>query len=248
MKKPKEPKILIYDIETSPNLAYVWGKYQQDVISFKQEWQMLCFAYKWYGQKTVHCKTLQDYKCKDDRALCKALWTLFNDADMVVAHYGDSFDQKKARARFVYHGFEPPAPFVSVDTKKVASSQFKFTSNKLNDLGVHLGLGEKTKHPGFDMWLGCMAGDKKSWKTMSDYNKQDVVLLERIYDKLKPWMPRHPNLSLLQGYRGCPSCGSRSCVKQGVRANHRSLQQQWQCKDCKAWFLSPLKKIGEYGE
>jgi hypothetical protein len=165
-----------------------------------------------------------------------------------VAHYGDSFDQKKARARFAAHGFDPPAPAVTVDTQKVAKKYFRFTSNKLGDLGEYLGLGSKAKHAGFDMWLGCMNGDPKAWREMIKYNKQDVVLLEKVYNKLKPWMDNHPNLSMLQSYRGCPSCGSIVTRKKGVRATHRMLKQQWQCKECKSWFLSPLKKIDEYQE
>lgn len=30
-------KILLFDIETSPNLSYTWEKYQQDVIAFEKE-------------------------------------------------------------------------------------------------------------------------------------------------------------------------------------------------------------------
>ncbi len=55
-------KILVFDIETSPSLGYVWGKYKQYVIEFEQEWNMLCFAYKWLGEKKIHSKALPDYK------------------------------------------------------------------------------------------------------------------------------------------------------------------------------------------
>ena len=40
-------KVLFYDIETAPNLAYVWGKYQQDAIEIPRSWYMMAFGYKW---------------------------------------------------------------------------------------------------------------------------------------------------------------------------------------------------------
>ena len=37
-------KILYYDIETAPNLSYVWGQYEQNVIAHVSEWHMLCVS------------------------------------------------------------------------------------------------------------------------------------------------------------------------------------------------------------
>lgn len=239
----KNPKILIYDIETSPNLAYVWGKYEQDVIEYAKEWQILSVAWKWLGDKGTHVTTLNDSAVRDDKELCAKLWELFNEADVVVAHNGDRFDQKKVRARFLFWRLPPPKPFVSVDTCKVAKKYFKFNSNKLDDLGEHLKMGRKYKHPGFSMWRGCMAGDPASWKKMARYNKQDVVLLEKIYLCMRPWMDNHPSVALLEGHKGCPSCGSKDCIKKGLRATHSTIKQQWVCKDCNSWHVTPVRKV-----
>ena len=54
-------RTLLWDIETSPNLGYVWGKWQQNVISFDQEWHMLTIAWKWLGDDKVQVKGLDDY-------------------------------------------------------------------------------------------------------------------------------------------------------------------------------------------
>jgi len=235
-----KPKVLFFDIETAPNLAYVWGKYEQDAIAFKSEWHLLSVAYKWLGESVVHCATIEGKK--DDFKLAKTLRNLFDKADVVIAHNGDAFDIKKARARFAYHGLKPPSQFATVDTYKVAKRYFNFNSNKLNDLGQYFRLGEKVKHTGFDLWLGCMRNDSASWKLMEKYNKQDVVLLEKVYHKLLPWMERHPNMALLQDKQGCPKCGSVKVVKDGIRANSSTMQQQWHCKSCKGYYLTRLKK------
>jgi hypothetical protein len=46
-------RILLFDIETMANLGWVWGKWEQDVIAFKERWYMLSFAYKWFGEKKI---------------------------------------------------------------------------------------------------------------------------------------------------------------------------------------------------
>jgi len=232
-----KPKVLFFDIETAPNLAYVWGKYEQDVIAFVNEFHLLSFAYKWLGSDKVYCETIKG-QGGDDRKLAKKLRDLLDQADVVVAHNGDAFDIKKARARFVFHGLKPPSQFATVDTLKVAKRYFNFNSNRLNDLGIYLKVGEKVKHTGFDLWLGCLKENKKSWKLLEKYNKQDVTLLERVYHKLLPWMDRHPNMALLSEKVGCPKCGSSKVKKAGIRANSMSLQQQWQCKSCKGYYLT----------
>ena len=47
-------KVLFYDIETAPNLAYVWGQYDQNVIQQFREWYMMCFSYKWEAVSYTH--------------------------------------------------------------------------------------------------------------------------------------------------------------------------------------------------
>lgn len=239
----KKPKILFYDIETRPNLAYVWGKYEQDVIAFKEEWELLSFAYKWSGDRKVTCITREGQK--SDRELVTKLHKLFQVADILVAHNGDQFDQKKAKARMIFHKLPPTKILTTIDTLKVAKTYFNFNGNRLNDLAQHLGLGKKLPNEGFDLWIGCMAGDSKSWAKMERYNKRDVVLLEKVYEKFKPWVQNHPNISRLMNPLEtrkaiCPQCASTNVKKEGYRANRSSSQRQWSCKECKSWFLTAL--------
>lgn len=228
-----KPKILLYDIETSPNLAYVWGKYEQDVIDYKKEWELLSFSYKWLDEKTVRCIKRPDFKDATDCSLTKALWKVLDEADVIIGHNSDDFDTKKASAKFIEHGLVPPSPSQSVDTKKVAKRYFRFNSNKLDDLGKLLGVGRKEKTGGFDLWLGCMAGHPKSWKLMEKYNKQDVLLLERVYLKLLPWIGNHPNVSYLEGRpEGCPKCGSERLKSCGIRRFKVQSYTNYRCVDC----------------
>lgn len=238
MKNKGEPRVLIYDIETAPNLAYVWGKYEQDVIRYNHEWYMLCFAYKWLGEKQTHVVALPDFKLykkdpQNDIEVIKKLYELFNEADVIVAHNGNSFDQKKSNARFIYHGLTPPSPYRQIDTRNIARQNFKFNSNKLDDLGEYLNLGRKVQTGGFDLWLGCMSGNMPAWNRMRKYNKQDVLLLEEVYLKLRPWMSGHPAMNLMSGnLDSCPKCGSPKLVKNGFYYTKVSKIQVYRCAGC----------------
>ena len=236
-------KILVFDIETSPNLSYTWGKYKQYVIEFEQEWNMLCFAYKWSGEKKIHSKALPDYKTykkdrSDDKELVNDLWKLFDEASVIVAHNGDRFDIRRANTKFLQHGLDSPSSFLSIDTLKVARKYFNFNSNRLNDIAKTLGIGEKDD-VNFKVWLGCMNGVKKDWKTMIKYNKKDVKLLEEVYLELRKWISNHPNRALIDGKKSaCPTCGSESITRQGFKYTRVGKYQQWKCKDCGSWFQS----------
>lgn len=232
-----KPKVLFFDIETRPNLAYVWGKYKQNVLSFKEDWSMLSFAYKWQGEREVKCVTAQGDKT--DRKVIKALHALLDKADIVIGHNGDEFDNKKFRARCLVYGIKPPAPYRTVDTLKVAKGRFNFVSNSLNDLGQVLGIGRKLSTGGFDLWLDCMAGKKSAWAKMIKYNKQDVVLLEKVYDRMLPWIDTHPNVAqILDRPSGCPKCGNTSFQARGVRYTKTSSFRRWQCQSCHGYCSS----------
>jgi predicted PolB exonuclease-like 3'-5' exonuclease len=233
-----KPKILILDIETFPNIAYVWGKYQQDVIRFKQETCIATFAAKWLDEP-VFAKALPDYrgyrpKSYDDKALVKEIWSLLDEADIVVAHNGDDFDMRVCRARFIYHGMKPPAPFKTVDTKKVAKRVARFNSNRLDDLGQLLQIGQKIKTD-FDLWQGCIDGDEATWQKMIEYNKKDVVLLEKLYKKLLPWTANHPNYGVHDSEAVCPKCGSRQVQFRGYALTQSRRYRRFQCKECGGW-------------
>jgi DNA polymerase elongation subunit (family B) len=238
--------VVFLDVENSPSLGYVWGKYDQNVIDFKNDWFMLSIAYKSLGEKTTHFKGLIDYpgfkKSKDnDRQLMLDIWKILDGADIVVGHNVDKFDIRKINARFLIHGIQPPSPFKTVDTLKIARKAFKFNSNSLDDLAHSLGVGRKLKHIGFPLWLGCMAGDEASWATMKKYNIKDVDLLEKVYLAMRPWATNHANVN--QGHFACPKCGSTNTQKRGFSYTLLRQKQRYQCLGCKGWWETAAKKV-----
>ncbi len=234
-------RILYFDIETAPNLAAVWGHWEQNVISYDEghEWYMLCFSWKWEGEKTIHnISQLADPvafrtdPCNDN-VVVRKLWELFDEADIVIAHNGDKFDVPKAQARFAILGLGPTSDFKAIDTVRLARRHFKFNSNSLDWLGQTLGLGRKVKHEGYEMWQGCMRGDEKWWKKMVRYNNQDIVLLEKVYKHLRAWGSNPVNVAHIAGNPdGCPTCGHNGLIRRGFHKTNTMTYQKWQCVGC----------------
>jgi DNA polymerase elongation subunit (family B) len=244
-------KIILVDIETAPGLGLVWGKYDQNVIAFKRHGYMLSYAWKEYGQPEVYCKSIADYPefnqdHYDDGPLVHGLWEVFDDADILVGHNGDAFDIKFANARFAVHNLNPPSTYKTVDTLKIARKHFRFESNKLTDLGQHLGLGVKLDSGGIGTWLGCMDGDVDAFQRLCAYNVQDVVLLENIYNKVRRWATNHPNVNLYDKTDGlCPGCGSKNTQRRGFQHAMQYSYQRLHCQDCGKWFKGKRVKLDD---
>mgnify|MGYP004417312633 CR=1 FL=1 len=237
----RKPKILLWDVETSPLLSYTWGIWEQNVIKVHTDWYMLCFSARWLGEKKFYTFALPDFPTEykknpeSDKALMEKLWDLLDEADMVIAHNGDKFDVRKANTRFIANHIMPPSPYKQIDTLKIAKKYFAFTSNKLADLAEKLGLKRKLETGGFELWLGCIRGDKKAWAKMKAYNKQDVVVLEEVYERLKGWHGTHPNVNFItRKSMRCKNCGSDDLMKRGYARIATGWKQIYVCNACGA--------------
>lgn len=230
-------KILLLDIETAPNTAHVWGLWQQNVgiPQLLESSYTLCWSAKWYGQKEMYFDSIHQSSAKK---MLKGIHKLLNEADAVVHYNGTKFDIPTLNKEFVLHSLPPPAPYKQIDLLKVAKSQFRFPSNRLDYVADTLGLGKKTKLEGHTLWIKCMAGEPAAWKEMELYNKNDVLLLEKVYDRLRPWIKGHANHSLYESALVCPNCASASITRRGFHYTSTSKYQRYNCRGCGNWFRS----------
>jgi hypothetical protein len=249
------PRILLYDIETAPALVWVWNQWQTNVIATEHDWYMLCFCYRWLGQDATGFVSIFQTPgfqpdSYDDRLVAEKLAALFDLADVTVAHNGDKFDRRKANARFLYHGIDPPSPYQTVDTKKESARYFANYSNALTELGRLLGIGQKHEHSGFSLWRKCMAGDPEAWSTMEEYNRQDIELLEGLYLRLLPWIGTPGagtgvNLGLwTPEVETCPKCGGHRLEHRGRHRTRFSVYQTLHCLECGGWSRAPFREKG----
>lgn len=244
-------KVLAWDIETGPNLAYVWGLWQQNVAlnQIEDRGEVLSFAARWIDEpksKIEFWRGGRDAAGAHDEMVNRA-WELLDEADALVSWNGKGFDTKHMNRAFLLAGLTPPSPAKEIDLMLAVKKRFRFVSNKLENVAQELGLGGKVKHSGFDLWRRCLAGDPKAWTEMRKYNEQDVHLLVDLYYRLLPWLDGHPNRNLYDPkVEGCPRCtaGPESLTKQGFRPTMTGMYQRYQCTQCGAWSSEGSRAFG----
>lgn len=251
-QRQAEPKILLFDIETSAAVGEFWSSpWQTNIIRIIQDNHMIGWSAKWLNGRQV-TRALPDYEgytpgTTDDSKLVAELRGLLDQADMTVGHNADRFDIPFTNGRMMVHGMHPVRRFKSYDTRKVAKSQFKLLSNKLDDILRILGLGRKLPIH-YDTWEGCRAGDMKAWNRMKRYNAHDTKMLELVYLKFRAWGASHPNINLMlnRSAEGCPSCGSKETVKKGYNYTTTGKRQEYKCLDCGRRFSGRHQKISDF--
>lgn len=167
-------RVLLLDIELSPLIVTVWSLANNNYISpdkIMGNSEVLCWAGKWLGEDKTY---FSSKKTTSKARMLKAMYRMLEQADVVVTFNGNAFDLKILNKEFALQGWGPPSPYKSVDMLLALRKKFRFTSNKLGYVTQMLGLGEKTPHTGYQLWLDCMnprsADYETSWATMERYN------------------------------------------------------------------------------
>lgn len=242
MSNTRAPKIVFWDIETTHNLVAKFNLSEEYIQheNIVQERYIVCASWKEQGGRVQAVSTLDDPKLykKDphnDSHVVKALHGMLTSADVIVAHNGDNYDIKFTEGRMLFWGLDPLPPILKLDTLQIARSKFLLNSNRLDYLARYLGIGHK-KPTKSGLWLRVLKGDKDAVREMVEYNKHDVVLLEKVFERLSPYMSNYVNRQLFGQEEGCPRCGS---LETPIKTIHRSLTQayeRYQCRACRGWF------------
>ena len=228
-------KVLHLDIETAPHQVYCWGLWDQNIAHNQiiEPSHTLCWAAKWHGTKNMMFSSVY---ADGHKAMVKGIHKLLEDADAVVHYNGKKFDMPILNREFILMELDPPSNYKDIDLLQVARQRFKFPSNRLDNVAKTLGVGDKLKHNGMDLWIGCLNGDAASWKTMERYNKRDVTIMEKIYVRMLPWIKTHPNYGLYTDSNRpvCKNCGSSKVVMKGMEYTSVGKYQRYKCRKCGA--------------
>lgn len=226
-------RILLLDVETAPNVAHVWGIFKENIPIQRilAAGYVMCWAAKWYGEDEIMFDSVH---ASDTKHMLERVHALLEEADAVVHYNGKKFDIPTLNKEFVMYGMDPPTPYKQIDLYLVVRSTFKFPSNKLDYVLKALGIGEKVQHIGYELWLGCMNNDPESWRQMEEYNKGDVIPLEKLYERLRPWITSHPNHALYQNTDRpvCTNCGSSRVISKGIETTKTQQYRRFKCNDC----------------
>lgn len=240
-KRGKKSKILLWDIETSYNLVSTWNVGYKLNISHEnivKERAIICICYKFLGESKIYSL---EWNLGDDKQLLIDFIKVLNSADLSIGHNSDRFDLKWLRTRCIYHGIQTFPEYITIDTLKLSKSHFRFNSNRLDYLGKFL-LGEgKLDTGGFKLWQQVVEDNNpQAMKKMITYCKKDIILLEKVYNKLNLHTKSRTHLGVLQGKDECtcPNCSSEDIYLSKTRSTAQGvLRRQMQCKDCNKYFV-----------
>lgn len=242
-------KLLFLDYETTPLVAWAWQFYDAELFHVMQDVQIMSVAWSWDDESEVYYMDLTDFRHKkgifgvNDKELVKAFGEVLDKAEGIVAHNGKGFDFKVFRARLIAHGFKPHRNIKELDTK-IWGRRFRFTNNKLDTIARQLGLPRKLatrKNLHYD----CLElNDPSAWRENKKYNKQDVVVLKEVAQKLAPFIVTGiPNANDIYGTTmNCknPLCNSANLRNNGSRAVIGGHKVEYHCKDCGHYARGPL--------
>jgi RNase_H superfamily len=232
-------KILCVDIEWSPAKAYVWRMFDENISPAQliDPGGLLCFCAHWIGSKEfMFYSEWDDGKAK----MAEVLRDLLDEADAVVGYNSDRYDIPKIRGHLMLEGLKPFAPLTSIDLIKTVK-KFGFVMNRLAYIAPLLGVGDKMKNSGFQLWRDVIEGDPKAQRTMRRYCIQDVRVTAALYKKVLPFINNHPHLGDDKGE--CGACNSKNVQSRGWRRTKFFKVRRIQCQDCGSWSEGTRIKI-----
>lgn len=242
-------RILTFDIETAPAKAYTWQMWKTNIapVQLITPGCTLSWAAKWLGEaksKTVYRSIW------DQGDFISDLHDLLNEADMVVGYNSDKFDLRHVNREFTQKGFTPVRPLATVDLYKVVKRNFEFPYYRLDYVSQKLLGASKLETGGFELWPAFMAQDPKALKKMEKYNKQDVILTEKLYQYLLPWVNNHPfvgggdiEIDDADVTYECPACGSTKTAKERPRRTRCFGIRTVRCMTCGSWSEGQRKRL-----
>jgi len=250
-------KFLPIDIETAPMESFHWDKRTDFIASGfnEQETTILCASFRKPGKK-IETVSIADFNKKltyrsvrKDKGVTKVLQELLTwcaDENIVVVYQnGDRFDLPKIIGRTVAHRLPAiPRKFLTtIDTMKKARVLGMDYCN-LDSMDKRLNGAGKVVTRGWHMWQEIVSRHSDhvtrtaALKEMTNYCEGDIESLERVFDRLLPYMDNLPNMNLWQGTQECcPACGSENTIYRS-KPKHARVQsyRRMSCNDCGKWF------------
>jgi DNA polymerase elongation subunit (family B) len=240
MTNKKAPKVLCWDLETSSLNANGGFIICASIVD----------ASKPKGVKTFRIDHYKGWKRDpwNDRDLVTDLVDYLADGDVQVTYYGKRFDAPFLSTRVLYwrsRGRNIPLPsnIPHIDLYDTARRKLKLHSNRLQVVSNLLGHGDKTPLE-LPVWLKAAGGHRPSIQYVVKHCEKDAIILANNYLDLRPLIPAHPHLGMLEGHDrfSCQACGSENVQKRGPYVTESTRRQRLSCNDCGRWGSQPEKQ------
>ena len=207
-------KIMVYDIETSRNKAWVWWSGKQYIHSSQliDEPRIITVAWKWLGDDKVNHLTWDNNH--SDRTLMEKFLTEYNKADMIIGYNNDRFDNRWINARAMKYDLDVNTHVRSFDIMKEEKRVFRTVGYSMAYMASFANVTHKQGHEGIHMWnmiqTGSPSEQEEYLQKMVDYNVGDIVATEELYFRLRKYFGHKTHLGVLNGGErfSCPDTGS----------------------------------------
>lgn len=249
-----KPRILFYDIETSPLKAWVWQMGEQ-YVGHKQldknhsRYGIICVTYCWNDGSSAQCIDW-GYEEQDTTKVIKEFDQIINLADHVIGKNSDKFDNKMINAARMFGDLpgNPSWTKYTDDLERQMRRYFRLPSQSLDYISDQLGLGGKIKME-FQDWVDIVEKNKngkKSFNKMCKYGKKDVEDTRTLWNKLAQHFDPKFNVAAHTGnYFNCKRCGGDNLYKNGIRTAGSTQYQMYNCRDCNNIYAGrhPISKV-----
>ena len=258
MTKVHKPRILYYDIETTPLMAYVWRCGKQVVrhpqlVKGQDTYNIICITYCWNDGKPAKALTW-DYKTQDCTQMIEQFDKIIQQADITIGKNSDSFDVKHINTQRMIAGLPglPEWSMYTDDLQKQMKKHFYLPSYTLDYFSEMLGLGGKIKME-FADWIHIVeqtrGEGKKRFEKMVTYGKKDVEDTRAIWEHCEKHFTPRFNTAILNGGHSCKTCGSNNIRKNGTRFTGTTKYQSFYCNDHGGYGgRATISKKGKIGD
>ena len=199
------------------------------------------FGYKWQDEARPKAFDLNDWKDifqsrgarAVEREMVKEAHKIMKQADRVVAHFGQYFDYKYMNTLFTKYGLGE-IDVELVDTWRLAKNNLKLSSNRLDAIAKFFGLPTKDKMDHDDWIKIVMERSVTAMEKMTKYCKQDVLVLEAVYNRLEHLANPRTHIGLLCGgsRMSCMQCGHDRLHKHDIVVTRTAKYRRFKCPNC----------------
>lgn len=250
-----EPKTLIYDIETAPDIFWGWGTGKKVVHAGQiiRPGKIICISYRFMHWPLGRVKHLTwDFKKREnrfsyrwsDKKMVEKFYKIANTADVIVGHNGDAFDAKTINLRLAYYNIGSLDHLLSEDTLKQSRRSFRAPSHRLDFLCRYFNIPGKLSTSS-DLWKEVALYDNRAkLKEMVTYCDNDVLILEELYKRVFPFVKHRLNRAVFTANpAACPHCGGFHNNKRGFKQKGLGKYQWYQCLDCGRYFTDGINLV-----
>lgn len=150
---------------------------------------VLSYAIKEKGKNTIYSRCISKRELRNgtlDKKLISDCIRDMKNFDVLMGYYSSRFDIPFLRSRALYWNLKFPiyGELMHKDIWYMVRTKLCLHSNRLETACQHLGIKGKTHMDG-TYWITALTGNEEALKYILEHNKMDVIILEKLHDRIK---------------------------------------------------------------